>query len=499
MEELVVDHKVDSVTFYINGAVVTRSAVIGAGGARRIVLEDVEGGVDPDSLRVYLSKGHARSAVYEAYKRWRPGPPGEAERLEKLRREKRALELRVKGLAKYLDSIDGAFESAVTALLATASAGRADADSVLEALTRIREERERAAGELVEAEARLREVERLLEEAESRLKGGGLVDSGRIVIEADGLEEGSKLAVAYTVKKAYWRPSYDISVDDGAVRVALYAELVQQTGAAWRGVRPYITSRALGRAVKREPRPWRIRIWKPRPRPLPQKPKAAPLGAVAKMEAPPRPSFREAQRVPGAYISYTPPYAVDIEPGRPLLLLLREDEYEGEVRVFWDAFTGDPPVEYARFVNTGDPLPPGQARIYRGGTFIGKTQLPRVATGQEVELALTHADPLEAEKRQVSGAASKKLLGGHAVLTRRYEIRIKSHYRDDVEVEVYDRVPVSEDPEVKAKLVDAEPPPTIDKGMGIIGWRIKLRPGEERRIRFGIQVSYPADKQLEGI
>lgn len=514
MEKVIVDSSVEEVKFYTNGAVVTRRALIGGGrGELRVVLDGVEEGVDPKSIRAWLSSGYVKNVSYETYEKrpeWVEAEERELmKRLRRLRRRRELLSSRIKGLEAYIASIDQGFTSAITAFMATVSTGKADVSSVVESARKLREDREKALEEMVEAKFMLEEVEGEVEEIESRLKTGApLVKVGRISLDVDGISEKSaELWVSYVVWNASWHPFYDVYVDGGKVGVSMYARLVQGTGVAWRSVKPLITSKSIGIVQRTEPKPWYIRLRKRRERSLkagqvPQvfAAKTLPPSPAKPARAEQKPSFRKAETVPGEYISFRAPSPVSLEPNKPLLILLSEYSFTGEVKVFWDAFRPQEPVELVAFKNTSEAgLPPGPARIYKEGVFVGETSLGRISPGQEVELALTVADRLEVEKKNVVSGASKTLVGGKAVLRRGYRLRLRSHYAGEVKAEVYDRIPVCEEPDVRVELSRADPRPTEEPTMGVLKWELVLRPEEEREIYFEFEVTYPVEEELEGI
>ncbi len=514
MEKIIVDSSVEEVKFYINGAIVTRKALLGGGhGQVRVVLDNVEDSVDPKSIRAYLSSGYVRNVSYETYKKKPEGEEVEEKelkkKLRKLKRRREVLSSRIKGLEAYIASIDQGFTSAITAFMATVSTGRADVASVLESARRLREDREKALEELVEVKFRLEEVEREIEEIESRLKRGvPLVQVGRIILDVERVsDENIELRVSYVVWNAYWHPFYDVFVDEEKVRVNMYARLVQGTSAVWRSVKPFITSKKIGRVQKVEPSPWYIRLRRYEEEmtmaeepPRVMAAKVLPPRHMKVEKAAPKPSFQKAEVILGEYIAFRAPSPVDLEPNKPLLILLSEYSFDGEVKVFLDAFTQQDPVEFVEFKNTSNAsLPPGPARIYKGEIFVGETSLGQISPGQEVELALTEADLLETKRRQIVSRASKTFVGGKAVLRRGYRLTLKSHYKSEVKVEVYDRIPVSEEPEVKVELKEANPQPAEEPRMGILKWELALGPGEEKEIYFEFEVTYPAEDELEGI
>ena len=66
-------------------------------------------------------------------------------------------------------------------------------------------------------------------------------------------------------------------------------------------------------------------------------------------------------------------------------------------------------------------------------------------------------------------------------------------------VEVYDRIPVSEDEDIEVRVPKTATPPTerdADGRPGVVVWRDTLGTGESLDIKHQYTVSYPADKRI---
>ena len=111
MEKIIVDSHIEEVTFYTNGAVITRKAVIGGLRQARVILDNVEDSIDPKSIKVYLSDGYVRNISYEKYKK----------KPEKEENEEIELARRLKELSKkqgdIISAISHEFKNPVAAIL----------------------------------------------------------------------------------------------------------------------------------------------------------------------------------------------------------------------------------------------------------------------------------------------------------------------------------------------------------------------------------------------
>jgi hypothetical protein len=151
------------------------------------------------------------------------------------------------------------------------------------------------------------------------------------------------------------------------------------------------------------------------------------------------------------------------------------------------------------------PLLAGPARIFRGGDFVAQTSLATHAPGRPLTVNLG-VEPGVAVARNVAyEETSGGLLGGATVLTHRIELELRSRLPRPVRLRVLERVPVSDDPDVKVEVkrstVKAEPYDQADRGQlvrGGLAMEVEFGARETRCCVFEYQVTIPSKKTLEG-
>ncbi len=156
------------------------------------------------------------------------------------------------------------------------------------------------------------------------------------------------------------------------------------------------------------------------------------------------------------------------------------------------------------FTNTvGIPLLPGQSEVYvetspaRNGNsisnFVGREMIEPVAEGQEFTLHLGIDQDIRVlhklEKKERLSKTGKKT----AKVRYFYVISIESFKKEDVEIRIKDRIPVSMVEEVDVDDVAIDPEPGEQKENGILIWEIGISPGEKKEIRLSYTVKYPGD------
>jgi hypothetical protein len=160
----------------------------------------------------------------------------------------------------------------------------------------------------------------------------------------------------------------------------------------------------------------------------------------------------------------------------------------------------------ANLVNT-DPTPllAGPYSAYIGGEFVGRGQLPLVASGQEVTVGFGVDTQLRCgrELKDKSDTTS----WGSRVQTFAYELRLENYKKTPVRVRLMDRVPASKSEDLQVKVLKPGEALSTDavyvrdlKDSGILRWDIDLAGsayGEQvRRIEYAFEMKYAKDAHV---
>lgn len=145
--------------------------------------------------------------------------------------------------------------------------------------------------------------------------------------------------------------------------------------------------------------------------------------------------------------------------------------------------------------DSGQSLLPGSVAMYQGGAFLGMTNLDFVADGEPFALFLGVADQLK-----ISRVLDKK----HSALVRKQRTQMQLAFIVTVEnlssratqLQLADRVPVSEDKEIIISGVKISPDVKPDS-KGILRWPLTLQPKEKRKLEIKYQIEYPPTLVLE--
>ena len=147
----------------------------------------------------------------------------------------------------------------------------------------------------------------------------------------------------------------------------------------------------------------------------------------------------------------------------------------------------------------GTPMLPGRVYLFRDGTFAGTANLPMLQPGEEHDIGFGVDDQVKVkytvleEKRGESGLISTSHND-----SRNFRVTLKNLHERPIQVTVLDRVPVSQNQDIKVDYTGKTTPAktNFEEKRGVISFEAKLEPDEERILDYGYRISWPAAKSI---
>jgi uncharacterized protein (TIGR02231 family) len=377
----------------------------------------------------------------------------------------------------------------------------------------------------------LRELDRRLSDLEKKLTGLNPRPESRTEVKifvTAGAALEADVAVRYQVAAAGWQPLYDARLSAGARNVAprltltRRATITQRTGENWTDIALTLSTARPAASTAAPVLPPLTVDYLSEPRPLPAAPPApvarAPMpemaDGVAKTRALTATVKAEARKEDIAASERV----ANIDAGAFQAAFALKDRTSvpatGEAKRVLVEETHIEPALVVRTVPRLDPrayiyakvvLPrtapylAGPLALFRDQTFIGSGRLPQLAPGEEHEIGFGADDLVRVrysvadEKRGESG-----LISSTRTDQRSYRITLKSLHERPIAFSVIDRMPASNNQEIKVELTGRTTPTKrdVEDRRGVLAWEDKLNADEERVIDFGYRVSWPAAKQI---
>jgi uncharacterized protein (TIGR02231 family) len=153
----------------------------------------------------------------------------------------------------------------------------------------------------------------------------------------------------------------------------------------------------------------------------------------------------------------------------------------------------------------GAPLLSGPVDVFVDGALLTTSRLAFVDRGGTLRIGLGVEDRLRIARNARMEEGTAGLLGGSTTVDHAVTIDLASSLGREVDVDVFERLPVSDDKDVEVKLTRARPEAQkytqVERGAPIrhgLAWKVHLPPGEREKVELGYRVTFPAKSELVG-
>jgi len=325
------------------------------------------------------------------------------------------------------------------------------------------------------------------------------------------------LNLSYTVVKARWVPLYTMRAlpDSSEIEFAISAKIQQKSGENWDNVKALLSTSSP--AFETNPpvlNPWILDIYVPRP--LREKKKrilgevvgGVLRGVVSKAEAPAEADMVESEMYTagiletGINLNFEIKRNVQIpSDGAPHKVPIDSEK----LKIKYDYITV-PKLKEAAFLrgklrNTLPyPLLSGNADLFVVQDFVGSTQLPFIAKEEEAKMFFGEDRQIRVKHERVKKEKSGPgFLGKTEKMKLVYKITIQNLRRNQVEIEVLDQLPISQNTKIEIKDQNITPAPSKKDEKGVLTWKFTMAPKEKREILIGFTIEYPKGSNIRGL
>lgn len=143
-------------------------------------------------------------------------------------------------------------------------------------------------------------------------------------------------------------------------------------------------------------------------------------------------------------------------------------------------------------------LLPGVANIIMDDTYLGKSVIDPNSTADTLNLSLGKDKRLAVKRMVVKDYTSTKINGSNTKQTFTYELTVKNNKTTDVEMLLKDQYPISTIKDVEVKLENSGDA-MVNEENGVLTWKISLKPGESKKVRFTYTVKYPREIKIANL
>jgi uncharacterized protein (TIGR02231 family) len=536
--DVAVPSRVDAVTIFPRGAEVSRVAKVKLEkGLHTVVISDVPADAVPNSIRVEgLATGKLEIGSVDSRRLMVPSTDvaiAESERrriedeLQILRDQRSTADAQLTAAQAQKDLISNLTQLPSRPAPAQGAERSEDWSQILTTIATGSLEAQRNA---VDAQVRMRALDRQIEDLEKRLQSLSPSEEERteVKVHVDALAPlDADLVVRYQVRGASWTPLYDARLATGdktsapSLSLIRRAEISQNSGESWDNAALTLsTTRPNASAGIKELTTINVDFEQPPPPPSPIAAAPAPddFAAAKRMAPPPAAAEAEpaematAERVAvesrEANVLASPFQAVFAVPGRSSVpntgeakrVQLLVDKIEPQLSIKTVPREETKAYLYVTLVlPPGTLLLPGPVSLFRDGTYVGAGKFPIISPGEKHELGFGVDDlvrvkhALVEEKRGETG-----LISTSRTDVRLFKITVKNLHERAMPVTVLDQMPVSNNADIKVVAIGGTTPSAVDVNdeRGVVAWNLKVDADEEEVIDFGYRVVWPSAKTI---
>lgn len=143
-------------------------------------------------------------------------------------------------------------------------------------------------------------------------------------------------------------------------------------------------------------------------------------------------------------------------------------------------------------------LLPGTANIIMDDTYVGQSLIDPNSTADTLNLSLGKDKRVAIKRSIMKDFTTTKTSGSSTTQVFTYEIAVKNNKVTDMDVLVKDQYPISTLNEIEVKLLESKEA-EVNTETGVVTWKLKLKAGESKKLRFGFSVKYPKAKKVLGL
>ncbi|MGM0376181.1 MAG: mucoidy inhibitor MuiA family protein [Bacteroidota bacterium] len=498
-----VESTITDVMVFLNGARITRNidAHIPAGQSR-LVFKGITSKLNPNSLQVSTDQGATILSVKQSKDYLEDAEVNEE--ISHLREERD----NVKNNLEKAQSRQQVFEQEQKMLLSNQSVGGSEtgisADQLKNVLDFFRNRMSGIEERLFELKNQMEPMKERLENLNKQLdelndKKDQPQSTITVTITSDHATDAS-LKMNYIVDEARWIPFYNLRAEDINTPLVMdyKARIFQNTGEPWDKVNLSLsTGDPSANQTKPELNPWIIRPVQPVKREEAEKKKSIMLATEVqdeKAEEIPELVTRERQQTTTVF-NINEPFSVKPNNKAHEVSVMRHEtdanfKYVTVPKHAPHAFLMAELTEWNDF-----DLLPGQAAIYLGQSYQGKTFLDPYTAEDTLSLSMGRDPGITVSREVQKDYSSNTFFGNKQKKTKAWKISVRNNKNTEVDIVVEDQMPVSGDSDIKVELEESSGA-RVNRKTGLMEWQLSLEPGETRELDLVYSVQYPKDKKV---
>ncbi|WP_299274753.1 mucoidy inhibitor MuiA family protein [uncultured Psychroserpens sp.] len=140
-------------------------------------------------------------------------------------------------------------------------------------------------------------------------------------------------------------------------------------------------------------------------------------------------------------------------------------------------------------------LLPAEANVYFEGSYSGKTNINPQSTTEKLTISLGVDPNVVVKRTQPTDFKKKAFIGSNKIISKHYEIEVKNNKSAAIDLVLYDRIPISQNKEIKIDDIETGSSEYNDK-KGILKWNVNIPANKKETYTFSYIVKYPKYKRV---
>ncbi len=140
-------------------------------------------------------------------------------------------------------------------------------------------------------------------------------------------------------------------------------------------------------------------------------------------------------------------------------------------------------------------LLPAEANVYFEGSYSGKTNINPQATTDSLTVSLGVDPNVVVKRNQLNDFKKTTFIGSNKIINKAYKIELKNNKLTNIDLVVYDRIPVSQNKDIKVDDIETGTSEYDDK-KGLMTWKLTLNAKASVKKKFSYAVKYPKYKKV---
>ncbi|MDM1396753.1 DUF4139 domain-containing protein [Myroides odoratimimus] len=137
----------------------------------------------------------------------------------------------------------------------------------------------------------------------------------------------------------------------------------------------------------------------------------------------------------------------------------------------------------------------GEANVIFDGVYVGKTTLNPANTEEEMKLNMGKDPKVAVTRILLKDKSGTKMLSSKKSQNFVYDITVRNNKAEQIDIQVEDQYPISSNKDIEVELTETSSG-KLNEEKGLVKWDLRLKGNDSKSLRFGYQVRYDKNQNL---